>query len=199
MPYNDLYVPMPNSPRAMLSRSISAEETTITVEDGAKLPDAPNLLTIGTDEDAETVLMIQKNGNILTVQRGIEPEGGARAWAAGEFIARNFTAKDHADLIAWVVQLKADAVVARSFAATLPATGWQGDGPYTRTVAVAGILATDTPIVDIVLSDDPDTAKSELEAWGLIGKIETSAGAITATCYGDAPAVALNLQIKVVR
>ena len=33
-------------------------------------------------------------------QRGVE--GTARAWTAGELIGRNFTAKDHTDLIAAV-------------------------------------------------------------------------------------------------
>lgn len=84
------------------------------------------------------------------------------------------------------------------YTVTFPAADWLGDtAPYTQTVAVEGILATDSPIVDILLTEGNETA--ELEAWGYIGRIDTAADSITVTCFEDVPAVDLNLQIKVVR
>ncbi len=72
-------------------------------------------------------------------------------------------------------------------------------GEYTQTVAVSGILATDNPIVDVVLDDEKDTALAQLESWSLISKIETYDGSITVTCLEEAPTVAIPIQLKVVR
>ena len=72
-------------------------------------------------------------------------------------------------------------------------------GEYTQTVVVNGILATDNPIVDVVLDTAKNTALSQLEAWSYISKIETSNGSITATCLENAPTTAIPIQIKVVR
>lgn len=66
----------------------------LNVVDGSVLPEAPNLLTIGADgSTAETVLMTAKNGNVLTVTRA-QNGTTARAWSAGDVIARYFTAAD---------------------------------------------------------------------------------------------------------
>lgn len=40
--------------------------------------------------------------------RGVE--GTAKAWSAGELIGRNWTARDHADLIAAVAEAKVEAI-----------------------------------------------------------------------------------------
>ena len=66
--------------------------TTVTVLDGTVLPDVPNLLVLGTDQTAETVLMTAKEGNVLTIERGFQ--GTPKAWNAGTEIARNFTGYD---------------------------------------------------------------------------------------------------------
>ena len=71
-------------------------------------------------------------------------------------------------------------------------------GEYIQTVVVNGILATDNPIVDVVLDTAKNTALSQLEAWSLISKIETSNGSITVTCLEEAPTTAIPIQIKVV-
>ena len=92
--------------------------------------------------------------------------------------------------------LKADKSVERT--GTLLSTGWTGSGPYTQTVSVAGITENDRPIIDIVLSATPATALAEVEAWGLVSKIETGTGSITATCLEEAPGVDINLQMKVI-
>ena len=64
-----MYAPQNNGPHTALAETINAAQTDITVVDASVLPDAPNLLTIGTGEDAELVLMSAKTGNIITVTR----------------------------------------------------------------------------------------------------------------------------------
>ena len=89
-----MYPPQANTPETSLSGALTAAGTTVNVVDGAMLPDAPNLLTIGADgSTAETVLMTAKNGNVLTVVRG-QDGTTARAWSAGDVIGRYFTAAD---------------------------------------------------------------------------------------------------------
>ena len=93
-----LYKGIAFSPQAELTADIGAEDTVIKVSDVSVFPDAPNLATIGSDEGGETILYTAKSEEALSGrQRGVE--GEAKAWKSGEIIARNFTAKDHNDLI----------------------------------------------------------------------------------------------------
>ena len=80
-------------------------------------------------------------------------------------------------------------------------TNWEKEesGEYTQTVAVTGILASDNPIVDVVLDSSKTVALQQLEAWSYISKIETADGSITVTCLEEAPTVAIPIQLKVVR
>ena len=78
-------------------------------------------------------------------------------------------------------------------------TTWTGDAaPYTQTINVSGIAASDNPIVDVVLSDDYDTATTELEEYAKIYKITTDANSITVYAT-EATENAINIQLKVVK
>lgn len=89
-----MYPAQANSPETSLLGALTAAGTTVNVVDGSVLPEAPNLLTIGADgSTAETVLMTAKSGNVLTVTRA-QNGTTARAWSAGDVIARYFTAAD---------------------------------------------------------------------------------------------------------
>lgn len=93
-----LYPGIAFSPVAELTDNVGAGDTIIPVSNVEAFPPAPNLATIGTDEEGETVLYAAKTATALSgCTRGVE--GTARAWSAGEPIARNWTAKDHGDLI----------------------------------------------------------------------------------------------------
>lgn len=77
-------------------------------------------------------------------------------------------------------------------------TSWSGSEPYTQSITVEGILETDTPMVDLVCSDDFDTATAEEKDWAKIYKITTSAGAITV--YAKEPTkTTLNIKMQIVR
>ena len=93
-----LYPGIAFSPQTVLADNIGAADTIIPVADVSCFPDGPNLATIGTDETGETVFYAAKTTDALSgCQRGVE--GEARTWMAGEPVGRNFTAKDHNDLI----------------------------------------------------------------------------------------------------
>ena len=55
-----MYKGIPFSPQVALADGIGAGDTTIPVTDISAFPDAPNLATIGTDEDGETILYTAK-------------------------------------------------------------------------------------------------------------------------------------------
>ena len=93
----NLYPAAVNSRATVTLGVLNEESVTIEVLDATVLPDAPNLLVLGTDQTAETVLMTAKEGNTLTVERAVQ--GNAIRWPAGTQIARNFTAKDWNDLL----------------------------------------------------------------------------------------------------
>ena len=93
-----LYPGIAFSPQTALADNIGAADTIIPVADVSCFPAGPNLATIGTDETGETVFYAAKTADALSgCLRGVE--GEARNWMAGEPIGRNFTAKDHNDLI----------------------------------------------------------------------------------------------------
>ena len=86
----------------------------------------------------------------------------------------------------------------KSFTSTI-STSWTGSGPYTQTVAVAGILETDMPHVTPVYSGTNATAIAQKEAWAQVSRGEAAAGGIKFTCFTDKPVTAIPIQIEVVR
>ena len=96
----NLYKGMAGSPITSLSAAITSTQTSITVDNGAVLPDAPNICTIaGDNAQIETILYTAKSGDVLSsITRGVE--GTAKAWSKGTKIARYFTAYDQNGVIA---------------------------------------------------------------------------------------------------
>lgn len=87
-----------------------------------------------------------------------------------------------------------------SYTATFTAAGWSASAPYTQTVNVAGMLATDDPFVDVSLSGASGTeATNRMEAWTCVGRVTANAGSVTAYCYEEKPTVNLPVILKVVR
>lgn len=85
-----------------------------------------------------------------------------------------------------------------AYTATL-STSWTGSGPYTQTVAVAGILASDMPHIMPVYDAANATAIAQKEAWGCVSKAEAAAGGIKFTCFEDKPGAEIPIQIEVMR
>ncbi|GIO63585.1 hypothetical protein [Paenibacillus cineris] len=114
MAQTPMYEAIANSPGTELSADISASDTTIAVLDASKLPDAPNLFTIGVDETAETILYAGKSGNNLTgCTRGFNGTT-AKGWSTGAKVARNFTGYDHDTFIANIDELDQRVIAAQT-------------------------------------------------------------------------------------
>lgn len=89
--------------------------------------------------------------------------------------------------------------VSREFAATISAAGWSGsDAPYTNTVTVVGLLASDTPIVDMIPSASFEAAEAEIEAYGMVYRMVASNDSLTVYAT-DKPEVDINIQMRSVR
>lgn len=86
----------------------------------------------------------------------------------------------------------------KTFTATI-GTGWEGEGPYTQTVAVAGMLETDAPHVMPVYDADNAAAIAQKEAWSCVSKGAAAADGIVFTCFEDKPGVEIPIQIEVMR
>lgn len=84
--------------------------------------------------------------------------------------------------------------------ATLASTDWTGaSAPYSQMVSVSDILNTDTPFVDISVSDTAATGIDQIEQFGYISKATTGSGSMTFYCYEEKPDINLTVNIKVVR
>jgi hypothetical protein len=85
---------------------------------------------------------------------------------------------------------------------SLSSNAWStttGSAPYTQTVAVADILATDKPHYTVVYSDNIDTKLAEKESYALVDDLDTDDGTVTFTCFEKKPTVTLNIQLEVNR
>lgn len=190
-----LYPGIPFSPQAALTDNIGAADTIIEVSDASAFPPAPNLATIGTDEGGETVLYTAKTETALSgCRRGVE--GVAKAWMAGEPIGRNFTAKDHADLIAAVSETGAAATAAGDAAQAAQEAASAAEGKATEAADAAAakqdaLLGQPGQVVGFgadgkpEAQDPPDTGVTSFK--GRTGAVTPQAGDYTAQQVGALP------------
>lgn len=117
-----------------------------------------------------------------------------------------FATKTHAsthaargsDALTITTDMIAASAVTKHYAATIGTT-WTGtSAPYTQEITVSGILVTDRPIVDVVLSDTYATAQAQLDAWQSIYRIVTSANKITVFSHSKTT-TDISIQLEVSR
>lgn len=91
-------------------------------------------------------------------------------------------------------------VTRQTYTATL-GTAWTGSAePYTQTISVPGILATDTPHIMPVYTDpNYSVTLAQIEGWSKIVSAFSGDGTIAFYCRPDKPAVAIPIQIEVMR
>lgn len=95
MSLTTMYPAINNSPRTTLAAAITAMDTELTLENASVLPAAPNLMVLGTGDDAEIISYTAISGNVVTgLVRGVNGTI-AGAWPINTIVARNFTAADH--------------------------------------------------------------------------------------------------------
>ena len=79
-------------------------------------------------------------------------------------------------------------------------TAYKEGGPYTQTASVTGLLATDTPLADVALTEgDVAAMEAELAAWGNVSLLKALDGQLYGKCISGKPEADLNIQLKVVR
>lgn len=91
-------------------------------------------------------------------------------------------------------------VILDTYTVTLSSSNWAGSAaPYSQTITVNGVLATDTPYIAPVFSSANSTAALQQQAWNMVSKAESSDGAIIFTCFEKKPTTDIPLKIEVVR
>lgn len=79
-------------------------------------------------------------------------------------------------------------------------TLWTGEAPpYTQTVALPGILESDTPHITPVYSEALETALTQKEGWSMISAARSGENQLTFTCLEEKPAVEIPIQVEVIR
>lgn len=95
------------------------------------------------------------------------------------------------------------AAAVRSFSAKLTTAGWSATAPYTQSVTVAGILATDgmgRADADLSAVTAASTGSAILEAWSCVSRIYASANnTLTALCYESTPETDIPIRLEVLR
>ena len=153
---------------------------------------------LSVDPDAIVDFVLQKaldsnggtmNGDINMA--GNKVTGLATPTADGDAANKKFVA----DTVATAV----DKTLKR-FTVNLNAANWAGDSaPYTQTVTVSGINASDEPVYGPVYSADIGTAQAEKEAYSCIDDLDTANGSVTFTCLDEKPASNVTVQMEVHR
>lgn len=107
-----MYAGVNNSPQTTITAEVTASAQEIPVLSVAGFPAAPNLATIGTDENAEVIRYNGVSGNSLTgCERGFNGTT-AKVWPADTLIYRAFSLYDYEALRGNVTQLDADKLAA---------------------------------------------------------------------------------------
>ena len=154
-------------------------------------PAGPNEVSAATATSFNGLL----KGNGSAVAQAVAGEDYEAAGTAASAIATHNTADDaHSELFAEKAEVA-------TYTATLTTTYAEDSNGYqAQTVNVSGLLVTDEPTIDCVLSGtDKDADTAILQAFSLINRATTGAGTLTVQCIGDAPTVAIPLILQVVR
>lgn len=100
---------------------------------------------------------------------------------------------------AWKRILTTDDV--QTYTATIPTSGWtMSDGWGRVDITVSGLLATDSPIVDVDLSTatDSNTIISQAEYWGNVFRVTALANKVRVYAY-EAPSMDIPMKMVVIR
>ena len=92
------------------------------------------------------------------------------------------------------------AAAVRRFDLALPAAGWTGTAaPYTQTVQVPGLLATDRPHLGVSYSGSSAQQMGQSLAAGCITRLVAEAGRAVFTCFFARPTEDLSVFLEVMR
>lgn len=84
----------------------------------------------------------------------------------------------------------------------VPVGSWSSTVPYTQTVSIASVLATDTPVLqggpdpNAWGAATPELVKAAKKAWGYVDRVSCGNGTLTLYCYRGKPAADFWVAIK---
>lgn len=84
---------------------------------------------------------------------------------------------------------------------SFPVSGWVlgSDGAYTQQVAVSGLTQNNNGHVDIDMSSATvNTAADLQDAWAMVGRAQSIAGALKLTCFDGAPEIDISVKLEVI-
>ena len=165
-----------------------------------------SLLTKINNLDTELNKYLLKNGGDMTgaINMNGQPISGLNDPTENTQAARKGyvdTAKEEAKAYADAAKEEANTYTdskRKTWTATITTT-WSGSGPYTQSVTISGILASDMPHITPVYSSNNDIALAQKEAWAMVTRATAGANQITFICFEDKPAVEVPIQIEVIR
>ena len=85
----------------------------------------------------------------------------------------------------------------KTYSITIDTANWSEEAPYTKTIELQDILATDIVKMYPVWSEDLETRQTEKEEYSKISVIKSVEKAIQLICDEDKPSVDLNVRLEV--
>lgn len=94
-------------------------------------------------------------------------------------------------------ELELKAPKKKSVTTSITTSSWSDTAPYTKTIAVSGLLETDIVNMYPVYSSTASTRATEREEYAKISMVESQAGSIKITCDEEIPTISLNIRLEV--
>jgi hypothetical protein len=183
--------------------TFDAEAAKIAAQASQAAAEAAKVIAVDASESALADSIIA--GNAADEASESAAEAAASAEAAATFDPDNFATAaqgTNADTaFGWGNHASAGYAKTQTFTGiSATSTGWTGSGPYTNVITVTGLLAADSPIVDIDLSgvtyaDVPDVQSD----WGLVYRAAATAANQLTLYATETPTENFTLTVKVVR
>lgn len=179
----------------------NVSDTTSTVVSDTNIPvddrEEGKLYMIKNSEDGDNIyLALQdhtgKNYNLITNATAVKYEGASKSTL--------FTADTNLEqVLDRIDDLLSEKVKMLTFYAAATANYSGSAAPYTQTVSVPGILATDEPLAGLIVDSNAATALNQEKAFGNVSRIETANNSVTLYCNKKKPEVPLNIRLVVFR
>lgn len=177
----------------------SGKTSTFNVTNGNGIDSVEKTSTVGL---VDTYTMTFDNGNTTTFTVTNGKDGSVVGFEWG---AISGDIEDQTDLMTILNGLDGDITSLETnkannkmtWTATLDTTWTGAAAPYTKTISLTDMLSTYIPVMDVIYSNDNNTAITEGKEYSKISKIESGAGTVTLTCFEDKPTVSLNVRIEV--
>jgi hypothetical protein len=165
-----MYPAVNNSPIAALTAALSVSDTVIPLNDVSRLPAAPNIATLGEDDNAELVYYAAIDAAAKKLTNCARGHNGtmARVWALGDPVYRAYTTYDHNAFKANIEDLaatKANATALPSASNILPiASGGTGRGTASAALTALGGVPATRKVNGKALSVDVTLAPADVGA-----------------------------------